>query len=139
MRKGHGECDSSMDGLDGRQMVGELFFFRVHNLIATNGDDNADGGRHHTNTDSNNSVKPPGDCFGPSSILERSIDRLGRESKPLPSESSKTSMRSSNVVDHQKIRFFLPGVRLTITDTQELVVPRSIPITSPASVLFHRC
>ena len=26
---------------------------------------------------------------------------------------------------------------LTITATQELVVPRSIPITSPASELFH--
>lgn len=30
-------------------------------------------------------------------------------------------------------------IRRTMRATHELVVPKSIPITSPASVLFHRC
>ena len=31
------------------------------------------------------------------------------------------------------------NVKRTMRATHELVVPKSIPITSPASVLFHRC
>ncbi len=44
----------------------------------------------------------------------------------------------SNSTQPQSISIQLRLIQLTMTATQLLVVPKSIPMTSPASVLFQR-